>query len=131
MKSKSFKSKAAKAVRQLARVFMGFLLILAIASPFVAYKMSETTVTFKIKTLERVVKKSGDSVDSYYLVYTDKGVYKNSDNLLYFKFNSADLQNNLIGAKMYHRPVTVRVVGWRVPLFSMHKNIISIKRTVL
>lgn len=58
--------------------------------------------------------------NSYYLVFTDKGVFQNSDSLLFCKFNSSDIYGKLILDKSF----SFTIVGWRVPFLSMYPNII-------
>ena len=82
------------------------------------------TVTDK----ERVVKRRGDKVSSKYLVFTElqeggTKVFKNTDSLLEFKFNSSDLQGRLKEGQTYE----IGTYGWRVPLLSMYKNIVSVR----
>ena len=62
--------------------------------------------------------------DCRYVVYTDKGVYENKDTAVYFKFNSSDLHNTLLGLK--GKQATLRSYGFRIPLFSSYKNIIEV-----
>jgi len=53
----------------------------------------------------------------------DAEVFENTDDLFYFKFNSSDVQNELKVDNSY----TVKVIGFRVPFLSMHRNILSVK----
>lgn len=68
---------------------------------------------------ERVVK----SESSKYLVFCEDEVLENTDSLWYLKFRSSDIYNDLEVGEEYD----LRVYGWRVPFFSMYKNIIEIK----
>ena len=77
---------------------------------------TKDTAEFTVKNKERVTQ--GQS--SKYLVYTDKGVYENTDSLLNMKFNSSDVYNNLDVGKSYK----CDVYGWRVPFMSMYQNIV-------
>lgn len=88
-----------------------------------SYYGSSDVVKIKVNDKERVVTKSGDEVESRYLVYTDSEVFENTDDLFKFKFNSSDVQNQLKTDSTY----TVEVIGWRIPVLSMHRNIINIK----
>lgn len=58
-----------------------------------------------------------------YLVFTDKGVFENTDTIWHLKFDSSDMYNNLVAGKDYN----VVAVGWRIPVLSVYKNIIEIK----
>lgn len=81
---------------------------------------TQDDVIITIQEKDRVVDKSGDGAK--YLVWTEEGeVFKNTDYLLFGKFNSADLQGQLHEGKTY----SCHVAGWRVPLFSWYRNIIK------
>jgi hypothetical protein len=77
----------------------------------------EETVKVKIAKTERVDKK--------YLIYTENGVYENTDTFCYMKFNSSDLYGKL--STKVGKEVTVKVTGLRIPILSMYKNIVQIK----
>lgn len=83
-------------------------------------RSTEEVVT--IKVTDTVVKANGSS-GSTYLVFTDKGVYANEDVMMYGKFDSSDFQSKLKKGNTY----TVKVAGWRIPFFSMYKNIVEIE----
>ena len=86
------------------------------------YKSSEKMVTFTVEDKERVTECDGNgSCSSYYLVFTNNGVYKNEDDMAYGKFRSSDLQGRLKEGQTFH----CKVAGWRVGLFSMYPNIIN------
>lgn len=77
----------------------------------------QITVTEK----ERVTKNS----DSKYLVWADledgrEEVFENTDEWFLGKFNSSDLYGDLEVGQAY----CVEVVGWRIPIFSMYRNIL-------
>jgi hypothetical protein len=92
------------------------------------YKNSEKTVTFTVEDKEHITDCSGTgestSCDSYYLVFTDQGVFKNDDDIAYGKFRSSDLQ----GRFKKGRTFTCKVAGWRVGILSMYPNIIDCER---
>lgn len=67
-----------------------------------------------------IVKQYKDE-DQKYLVFTDHGVFENTDAWQYFKFNSSDVQGQLMQPGKYH----VRYYGFRVPFMSMYPNIIA------
>lgn len=58
-----------------------------------------------------------------YLIYTDKGVYQNTDALLYWKWDSADVYNNLKVGSTY----SFKVAGFRVPFLSWYPNVVEYK----
>ena len=94
-------------------------LILTIGFPY----WTSDTVTFTVADKERIVTKSGDSVSSKYLIFTELETFENSDCLVMFKFSSSDLQGKLKKGNIY----TAKVYGWRVPFLSMYRNIVSVK----
>uniref|UniRef100_A0AAU6W4A6 Uncharacterized protein n=1 Tax=Pseudomonas phage Cygsa01 TaxID=3138529 RepID=A0AAU6W4A6_9VIRU len=58
-----------------------------------------------------------------YLVFTDQGVFKNTDSkLLEFKWNSSDLYGELVAGKRFH----IRYYGVRFGFFSMYPNITTV-----
>lgn len=56
-----------------------------------------------------------------YMIYTDKGVYQNTDSLLYWKWDSAEVYNELKVGKTYN----LTVAGWRVPFLSWFPNVVN------
>ena len=61
--------------------------------------------------------------ESIYLIYTDEGVFKNTDSIYYFKFNSSDIYGELKEGESYR----LNVYGFRIPFLSKYKNIINFK----
>ena len=84
----------------------------------VCYWISAEDETITIKKTERI----SNEGESYYLVFTEDGVYKNVDSWLFLKFNSSDVQGQLEEGKTYN----VKVAGWRISLASMYENIIKV-----
>ncbi len=76
-------------------------------------------VTFTVNKAERVV--SGKT--SKYLIFTDKGVYENTDALWHGKWNSSDVYNKIATKKTYE----ARTYGWRMPFFSVYPNILDVR----
>lgn len=54
-------------------------------------------------------------------------VYRNEDNLLYAKWNSADIQARAQSLASDKQMVAVSHYGWRVRLFSAFPNVLSVK----
>lgn len=95
------------------------VLILALLFIYPAFYVSaKDTVTFTVTDKERVHHYKGSS---YYLVFTDGEVFKNDDQWYLGKFRSSDLQGQLKEGKTYR----ANVCGWRIPLLSEYRNIIS------
>lgn len=61
---------------------------------------------------------------SKYLVYTDNGVFENTDTWYYFKFDSSDVQAKIMQGGKFK----FTTYGFRVPFLSKYKNIISVER---
>ncbi len=53
-------------------------------------------------------------------------VYRNQDNFLYGKFNSADLQAQVKAAAADQATIAVRHYGWRIPFMSMFPNAVKV-----
>lgn len=85
-----------------------------------AYLSSQEDVNITVTKSERVT--SGDN--SYYLIYTDSETFENTDSWLFIKFDSSDLYRELKVGEKYN----VKVVGWRIPFFSLYRNIIKINK---
>ncbi len=83
----------------------------------------ESTYIITITDKERIAEGS----NSKYLVFgnDDNGnvlVFENTDTFWRFKWNSSNIQGELILGNRYQ----ITVVGFRVPLFSMYENIIAV-----
>ena len=86
----------------------------------VTYRASSTTEQITVK--EKLVKRSGDS-DRYLVTTSTNDVLEITDSVSYFRFNSSNTYAELEPGKTY----TVTLAGWRVPFFSMKRNIVEIK----
>lgn len=99
---------------------MGFLFgiffVITLLKGIISYS-TLGTVTFQVEDKERIT--SGQR--GYYLVFTDKGVYKNTDSFLMWKFNSSDLQGHLKVGESY----TCKTNWFRFGLTSSYKNVLS------
>lgn len=86
------------------------------------------TATFTVKSKERITETSGSGndirVSSKYLVYSNSETFENSDSYLKLKFNSSDLYGQLDAGSSY----TCEVYGWRIPILSSYRNIVSCVR---
>lgn len=96
---------------------MAGLLICAMAKPF-----------FKDEILAATVSEKGERCTSRdsckYMIYTDKGVFQNTDSLINWKWNSADFYNDMKVGKTYD----LKVSGWRVaPVLSWFPNVVEFK----
>lgn len=102
-------------------MFIVFALIAVISST--SSNSNKEVVTIKVTDKERVTTGTGSSFSSKYLIYTDNEVFEDTDALLYSKFNSSDIYGKLHKDSTYK----VVVVGMRIPVLSMYRNIIEIK----
>src|SRR5690606_22667275 len=84
-------------------------------------QFNRDTITAQVVKTERVC---SSQEDCKYLVFTDKGVFENTDSLLNFKWNSSDIYGELKAGETY----TFHVYGYRIPFFSMYKNIVSVEK---
>lgn len=96
---------------------IGFLITMATVSVVAAH--THKRVTFTVSKSEAVVNSSGKG--ARYLVYTNKGVYENTDSFWNGKWNSSDLYNQIQVGKKYSCDTT----GWRNGFFSWYPNLIS------
>ena len=65
-------------------------------------------------------------VDGYFMIATDDRPLVNHDAKYRFKFDSGNIQNEAI--RMKGKEVMIRKYGWRIPIFSMYENVVSIKQ---
>tara|TARA_B110000503_G_scaffold9447_1_gene12806 strand:- start:159 stop:491 length:333 start_codon:yes stop_codon:yes gene_type:complete len=81
------------------------------------------TFTVKVEGKERITEKSGDNIESFYLVYTDKGTFKLEDDILRGNFYSSDVYGKLRQDSTY----TFKTAGYRIGYMSSYPNIIEVK----
>ncbi|MEU1880876.1 hypothetical protein ABZ470_26515 [Streptosporangium sp. NPDC020072] len=79
--------------------------------------------TATVESKERVC---DSSRNCRYLIFTDQGVYENTDALLSGKFNSSDIYGALKPGHTYR----FKINGWRIPATSSYPNILSIEGEV-
>lgn len=99
-----------------------------ILSPFITYvscyRWSLKSAEFTVDRRERVVKGSGDSTQSYYLVWSQEGeVFTVNDSWSFLSWDSSDRYG-----KLHERAkIKAKVAGWRVPFLSWYRNVIVIE----
>lgn len=71
-----------------------------------------------------VAGKDNGGASSYYLIFTDRGVFKNVDEMFRWKFDSSDFYAKIRVGETYR----FTLIGWRIPFFSMYENIIKAER---
>lgn len=94
-----------------------FGVLALIASPYLTARTVEFTATGR----ERVVSGSREHVSSKYLVFTEIETFENVDCWRWLKFNSSDVQGRIVAGRKYR----ARVYGWRIPLVSQYRNIVT------
>lgn len=62
--------------------------------------------------------------DDKYLIFTDDGVFENTDAWYRLKFRTSDMQGRLM--KLKGREVEITKYGWRNGLFSWYENIVDV-----
>jgi hypothetical protein len=86
---------------------------------FFPQTLFQSTVTATVTNTDNVCR----GTKCQYLVFTDKGTFKNTDNWMAAKFNSSDVQGRLVRGQTY----TMRVGGYRFPLFSTYQNVLRVE----
>ena len=64
-------------------------------------------------------------VDGNFMIATEDRPLVNHDAKYRLKFDSGNVQNDAI--RMKGKEVLIRKYGWRIPLFSMYENVVSVK----
>lgn len=86
-----------------------------------AYEAVNPTSDVTVTVTDKVVK--NDNKSSKYLVFTDKGVYEDSDSVVNGKWNSSDIYSELKVGQKY----TLHVRGIRNHVLSWYPNILTVK----
>lgn len=94
------------------------LIILALFIYIPMYLSTETTIDITID--DKWVKYQNNK--QKYLIASEFETFENVDTLLFMKFDSSDVYRQLKVGETYK----VKVVGWRIGLFSSYRNIIKI-----
>lgn len=94
------------------KILLTLLLIINLTS---CGYMNEQELTVTIDDKERIV----GNKSSYYLIFTDTGSFKISDQFFYWKFNSSDLYGGLKRKSKYK----ITTHGYRIPFLSSYPNI--------
>lgn len=103
-------------------ILIGLVIVGLIAFQISAYTNVET-VTAKVEGKERVTQQVGETLQSFYLVYTDKGTFKLEDDLFRGNFRSSDTYGKLRQDSTY----TFKTAGYRIGFMSSYPNIIEVK----
>ena len=98
------------------------LIFLAAVTYSVTYYSQWSTQEATVTGKERITKVVEGNDNSYYLVYTDKGIFKVEDSIILFRFNSSDLYGSIKDDSTY----TFNMVGFRAGFLSEYPNIVTI-----
>lgn len=108
------------------------LLFLAVALHYALPQVDVVrAVGVEIKRLDATESNAAEAStrDVYYIQMEtqdgDPRVYRNEDNFIYLKFDSADLQARVQSLSANKELVALRHYGWRVQLFSMFPNAVK------
>lgn len=97
-------------------------LIVAGVGCFTVFNDHEVVATVVDKAVKvDVAPKEGGGASSYYLIFTDKGVFKNTDEPFRWKFDSSNFYAKIRVGETYR----FTLIGWRIPFFSVYENIIK------
>lgn len=93
--------------------------------PSIFYQhFTRDTLTAEVTDTERSC--HGSEGECTWLVLTDETSFENKDAFWHLKFNSTDLQGKM---KIGHK-YTFDYYGWRIPIFSMYPNLVSVKEVM-
>lgn len=104
-------------------MFFVLILVVCACTPFVSFGLERMVIEEITVTIDEKYVKRQDDADVYMVAVTYEDgrteVLENRDSLSWAKYNSHDVQHNLkVGGKY-----KLLVTGWRVPFFSMTRNI--------
>jgi hypothetical protein len=97
--------------------------ILIILGVFIVFLLYSYFISDTIRT--RITDAQMTKVDGRFMIATEYRPFVNYDAKYRFKVNSGTIQNEAIRLK--GREVLIKKYGWRIPLFSMYENVVSIK----
>lgn len=110
-------------MKKLIGLILGVIVLAFVAGWTVPYWTHGSRVVTVTLVDHKLMTDHGKTKDVY-LVYTTDGTYKNVDSPAYFKYNSSDLQGKLAEKGKFK----IEYYGFRVPVFSMYKNITKAER---
>ena len=107
-------------VKKIRNWAIGVGIAAAVATAGYSYFVPDTVRT---KVNETQVKRYSDH--DKYLVFTDAGVFENTDAWYRLKFRSSDLQGQLM--KLKGKEVDITKYGWRFGPLSWYENIVGVE----
>lgn len=103
---------------------IGAIFIASICFSVYSYYHIETYFV-KVEGKERITKQNGrNTIESFYVVYTNKGTFKLEDDMLRGNYYSSDLYGKLKENSTY----TFKTSGYRIGWASEYPNIIEVKK---
>ena len=113
-------------MRAIAKIILILVPVMIIGSIFLTVSgyQNKQTIKTKVTDKERITQQSGDRIESFYLVYTEAGTFKLTDDIPYGNFNSSDWYGQIHRDSTY----TFEVVGYRIGVLSSYPNIVNYKR---
>lgn len=86
--------------------------------------LSKREEVFTVKDKGTLTRGSDGDVYTHFMVYTTENkAYRNSNDIFYLKFHSAELQSQIEKGKTYQATIS----GWRVGMLDMYPNILNVK----
>ena len=105
-------------VEKLVIFLVSMVLLGVVFSGLLIVKFTQDDISCSIVSKERVASENS----SKYLIYCEDEVLENTDSFWGWKWNSSDFYRDLQEGQEYR----LKVYGWRVPFFSMYRNILKI-----
>jgi hypothetical protein len=103
--------------------FLVVAIIIGITAFSITIYANVKTFTVKVDSKERITQSVGDKIESFYLVYTDKGTFKLEDDFFRGNFYSSDVYGRIKQDSTY----TFKTLGYRIGVMSEYPNIIEVK----
>jgi len=100
-----------------------FAMIIFLFISTITYHVIKFTTVETIEIIVNKTERVQNDENSKYLVFTENETFENTDDILQGKFNSSDIQGKFKENQTYE----VKVWGWRIPILSKYRNIISIE----
>ena len=112
-------------MRTITKIMFILVPVMIIGSIFLTISgyQNKQTIKTKVTEKERITQKSGESLESFYLIYTEAGTFKLEDDIFYGNFNSSDWYGQIHRDSTY----TFEVVGYRIGILSSYPNIVNFK----